>query len=126
VQPGQRIAKDVWDVNVQVLESLHEHLRQKHCRTWMNWNSKIVELLRRTYGYTRMTAEEVGSLIQRWEGLVARGKSTWERIVNAESLESTALDELEILEQDMLHGEDDAEELNHQMNQLYILDEATD
>jgi hypothetical protein len=73
-----------------------------------------------------MTAEEVGSLIQRWEGLVARGKSTWERIVNAESLESTALDELEILEQDMLHGEDDAEELDHQMNQLYILDETTD
>ena len=108
VQPGQRIAKDVWEVNVEVLESLHDNLRQKHSRTWMNWNSNIVELLQRSYGYTRMTAEEVESLVQRWDGLVARGKSTWERIVNAESLESTAVDELESLGQDMLHGEDDA------------------
>lgn len=126
VQTGQRIAKDVWEVNVEVLESLHDNLRQKHSRTWMNWNSNIVELLQRSYGYTRMTAEEVESLVQRWNGLVARGKSTWERIVNAESLESTAVDELEILGQDMLHGEDDAEGLHHQVDQLYIMDGTTD
>ena len=58
--------------------------------------------------------------------MVARGKSTWERIVNAESLESTAVDELEILGQDMLHGEDDAEGLHHQVDQLYIMDGTTD
>ncbi|KAH9809640.1 hypothetical protein DFH28DRAFT_933554 [Melampsora americana] len=127
VQPGQRIAKDARDVNVEVLKSLHDNLRQKHCRTWMNWNSNIVELLQRSYVYTRMTAEEIDLLINRWEGLVSRGKSTWERIVNAESVESTALDELKIFEQDMLHGEeDDVAQLHQQVDQLYIMEDTTD
>jgi hypothetical protein len=64
----------------------------------------MVEMLKRSYVYTRSTAEEIDILIKRWEGLVCRGRSTWESIVKAGSVEATTLDELETFEQDMLHG----------------------
>lgn len=86
----------------------------------------MVEMLKRSYVYTRSTAEEIDILIKRWEGLVCRGRSTWESIVKAGSVEATTLDELETFEQDMLHGEDDVAQLNRQVDQLYIIDEESD
>ncbi|KAH9807993.1 hypothetical protein DFH28DRAFT_1079909 [Melampsora americana] len=129
VQPGQRISKDVWQVNVAVLRSLHDDLRQKHCRTWMIWDADIVGLLGRTYQHTKSTEQHINSLIQRWEGLVSRGKTTWERIVKAQNIEATALDELEMFEQYMVNAEDDigqVGDLADEMNQLFIHDEEND
>ncbi|KAH9811439.1 hypothetical protein DFH28DRAFT_1084985 [Melampsora americana] len=106
VAPGQRIAKDVWETNVGVLSSLHNNLRQLHCRTWMGWNCQIASLLRVTVQYTNSTVQENEELINCWTGLVQRSKKTWESIVNAQSIQATVLDELEVVEQHMLIGED--------------------
>lgn len=110
VQPGQRISKDVWLENVVVLEALHNNLRQRHCRNWNAWNSGIASLLRRTLKYTGSAGEANEALIVQWEGLIGRGMETWNRIVNANSVQATTLDDLEIFEQNMMVGENDEDD----------------
>ncbi|KAH9809034.1 hypothetical protein DFH28DRAFT_1086996 [Melampsora americana] len=123
VQPGQRISKDTWEVSVAVLREVHDNLRQKHCRTWMTWNTSVGQLLQKTYQHTTSTAEQIDSLIRRWDDLLFRSKSIWECIVNAENIEATALDELEIFEKDMLHAEGDIGQLGQLVDNMYIIDE---
>ncbi|EGG05991.1 uncharacterized protein MELLADRAFT_87493 [Melampsora larici-populina 98AG31] len=107
VAPGQRISKDVWKVNVGVLRALHNNLRQHHCRTWMIWDADIAGLLRSTVKYTQSTTvQETEALINRWNGLVERGRKTWEHIVMAKSVQATALDDLEIVEQHMFFADE--------------------
>jgi hypothetical protein len=128
VQPGQRISKDVWKANLEVLRALHTILCQKYYRTWMTWDGNIVELLKRTFHHTMATEQEVDTLIQRWKGLVGRGQSILEDIIKAKPIVATDLDELEVFEQNMLHGEDEdgVGELGGMVDQLFIVDEEDD
>ncbi|EGG12094.1 uncharacterized protein MELLADRAFT_54755 [Melampsora larici-populina 98AG31] len=67
----------------------------------MAWNSEIVCLLRTTLWYTNSSEEENMGLIRCWEGLASRAKDVWEQIVNVRSVESSGLDELDIVEQNL-------------------------
>lgn len=62
----------------------------------------FTSLCRRTVKYTSLSVEANEILIDCWNGLIERGKQTWERIVKAKNLQATGLDELEVVEQQMV------------------------
>ncbi|EGG08492.1 uncharacterized protein MELLADRAFT_84666 [Melampsora larici-populina 98AG31] len=129
LQSGQRISKDVWEVNLELLRALHNNLCQKYYGTWMTWDANIVELIKRTYHHTLATEQEIDTLILRWKSLVGRGVSILEDIINAKHIEATDLDELEVFEKNMLHGEDKdgvGVELGGMVDQLFIHDDEVD
>ncbi|KAH9807245.1 hypothetical protein DFH28DRAFT_916185 [Melampsora americana] len=106
VQGGQRLSKDVWEDNIMVMKALHKNLLQHHCRTWMAWNSSLVQLLKKTCKYTPLSLEALAVLVYRWESLRARTQAAWDKFVNVISIESAGLDDLEVMEQNLLLGED--------------------
>ncbi|KAH9818425.1 hypothetical protein DFH28DRAFT_888429 [Melampsora americana] len=128
VQSGQRISKDVWEVSVEVLKTVHDNQWQSYSRKWMAWNSDMGWLLCTTLRYTKSSVDQNEVLIRCWNGLVSRAKVMWEGIVNAESIEASGLDVLEIVEQNLTFGEDDEDDVDQLLvlEEIHLIDDSED
>lgn len=129
VQSGQRISKETWEVSVEVLKTIYNNQWLAYSRRWMAWNSEIGRLLRTTLQYTKSSVEQNEALITCWDGLVSRAKGVWEECVHAKSVEASGLDDLEIIEQNLMLGDDDDEDGTDQLlllERIHLIDDSED
>ncbi|KAH9824270.1 hypothetical protein DFH28DRAFT_878917 [Melampsora americana] len=96
------VSKWSWDLSQKVLKALHDGLTLKSCRTWMVWNSQLPFLIRRTTGYSSESIESVEKLVSDWNSLIQRSAALWEKIVRCPLVPAQAMDELELIEQDLM------------------------
>lgn len=97
----------VWTESQNVLKALHTSMSLENCKMWVSWNADLMKLLLKTAKYSDTTLEFDSQLKENWEKLAGESLLTWNKIVKGNWVAAEPLDELEIVEQEMLFGEED-------------------
>ncbi|KAH9815145.1 hypothetical protein DFH28DRAFT_893345 [Melampsora americana] len=101
------VSGSTWKTSQTVLKGLHRQLTMKYCRTLMVWNSHLPLLLQRTSQFSSETAQSLLILGLEWDALIVRLSGVWERFVQGGMVAAQQLDEFEIIEHNLLFGDED-------------------
>ncbi|KAH9820209.1 hypothetical protein DFH28DRAFT_885573, partial [Melampsora americana] len=110
------VSRSTWKTSQEVLKGLHRQLTMKYCRTLMVWNTHLPSLLQRTSLFSSEPPECVAIMARKWDGLIGRLSGIWERFVRGGPIAAQQLDEFEIIEQNLLYGDEDIgnDVINHE------------
>ncbi|KAH9808291.1 hypothetical protein DFH28DRAFT_910366, partial [Melampsora americana] len=101
------VSRANWESSQKVLKALHSNLSLKFCRTWMVWHTDLPSLLQTTSGFGNESPQSVGTLASKWGELIRMSSSTWEKIVKCPSIAAQQLDELEVIEHNLFHDDEE-------------------
>jgi hypothetical protein len=76
----------------------------------MVWHTDLPSLLQTTSGFGNESPESVATLALKWGELIQMSRGTWEKIVKCPSIAAQELDELEVIEHNIFHDDEEMRE----------------
>ncbi|KAH9817980.1 hypothetical protein DFH28DRAFT_888992, partial [Melampsora americana] len=91
--------KDRLDVSKRVLKAVYARMNQDFARLCMFWNIKMNEVIDKTRMYSQLSDDKDELIKLQWAALARDSRLTWKSATEFDIVESTPLDEAEVIEQ---------------------------